>query len=320
MSKEKENHFNVICRTCGFKSECLEDLFSLENGVSFAEMIQLCTRVPIIQADDRPNGICRTCIVNLRISYDFYFLVRGTEDNFIALQVPTNLSPVKVKVELPEDSEEMPEHVLTIEPIFMSAVIVPNTTETPERKRRRPPKVRPNINIEPPSKIRSNFYHQKKLTNPSLNLNTFECYKCKIELRSLTRVRVHLREHDPKHNCRICLQRYTKQDFQKHICNGQQSIHCDQCTESFESTINLVHHLNSQHQGGDNFKCYKCGRNYGMKSLLEFHKKCHPSEEKKFICDICGMRARTKYLIKEHLEIMHTNKRGKQSVHCPMYL
>lgn len=293
-----------ICRTCATESRGLKNVFVPENDTTIAEMIFLCTQIPIFEIDDRPTGICRSCIAKLKTSFEFYHLVRSSEEKFLTQcstvdlfdvkEEPSAVDDVKVEVNEVEEPDEILQPIIFVEPIPKPDQIF-NDDIPSKRKRGRPPVMRPVIETPP------NLLKKPK---------SFECYQCRMKFKSLCKVRMHLREHDPRHLCRICIKRFTKQEFETHLCSGD-NMNCDQCSESFTSTMDLVNHLENDHRLPLKYKCYKCARKYQMKLLLDIHKETHTDDEKKFICDICGIRVRTRFLIKEHMEVMHTDKRGK---------
>lgn len=309
-----------ICRTCATESRGLKNLFTLSDyNITFAEMIFVCTQITIYETTERPTNICRNCISKLKIAYEFHNLVRSCEEKFLLQNV------TKTEEEFDEIYVEPP-HIITIEPAELLSVEEPemvgdeptifvksepeqlvefdeaiseDQTQLPRRGRKRG---------RPRSEKHQEIRRGRKPSFEIKGKKSFECYQCRKQFKSLFKVKLHLRDHDPTYRCRICMKHFTKQHYKEHLCKGA-SIECEQCSRTFTSTMNLVYHLKA-HKIQNTHKCYKCARKYPMKLLLEFHKESHTNEEKKFICDICDTRVRSKYLIKEHMESVHTDKRS----------
>lgn len=65
------------------KSKVLLNLFETqEEDISLSEMISHCTQLKIAPHDNRPPNICKKCIKNLNISYEFRQLAQESDEKF----------------------------------------------------------------------------------------------------------------------------------------------------------------------------------------------------------------------------------------------
>ena len=77
-----------------------------------------------------------------------------------------------------------------------------------------------------------------------------------------------------------------KRHLENAIKYGLAKYSCDQCLSTFCTRTTLTRHLESQHEGTWNFKCYKCSVNFESKDSLKLHKeKIHFNET--FKCHDC---------------------------------
>lgn len=327
MNGSLKSEYSDYCRTCARESTNLKSLYEdIEHGKTFAEMINICTRVSFNEFELRPKSICTNCMVNLKAAYEFYNLVISSEERFKTL-ISSDLLPKSGDVNDPKHIASSPEEY-KFEPLFdeidqsivkTEGVFVeePNVTQLsdenesdgnddndptfeprwPIRKRAMP--------LKPDKKSAISKPRRPSIFKQSME---FECYQCHLSFSSLSKVKVHFREHDASTECRICMKKFTRHDYVRHLCK-ETEIPCQYCSKPFETTVSLIKHINGTHKDHRNYKCYKCAKSFHMKSLLEIHKPTHSQEAKRFICDICDSRYRTRFQIKEHIEVSHTDKR-----------
>lgn len=320
------SEFTDYCRTCANQCEVLKSIYDeVEPGKSIQEVANSCMQILLLEDNIRPKSICVSCIKKLQSVYEFYNLIMQSEQKFdeLILSKPEKKivedcipflstdSVFEKTIEIPSSPENTcnlevkTEHILVDQPILTdksdqsSDSSSERDSKTARRKRRLARKPEKNIKLKI-SRRRSN---EKEITE-------FECYKCKLNFSSLSKVKVHIKEHDSSTDCRICMKKFTRCEYMQHLCKGT-VIDCEYCTNSFKTTVHLIKHINSNHKNHKNYKCYKCARSFHTKLLLEMHKPSHNQEKKRFICDICGNRYRTRFQIKEHMEINHTDKRCK---------
>lgn len=333
--------FSNFCRTCAKESSELQSLYHFtENDKTFAEMIKICTQISFYKFELRPKVICKDCVMKLNAAYEFYHLVRSSEEKFktmVSSQIFTK-SETGTNEDMKDSKLANRVHVVVQrkiekEPVEMTKSIFEPETEIIERAEdifvAEMCANRPNGERERPFTFADHRFDRKckynhgRSTKPDKKpiaskkrkidvhrpYAEFECYKCKKSFPSHFKVQVHLREHDATRKCRVCLKEFTQYEFIKHLCDGTE-IKCQYCSKPFQSTHTLVKHINGNHKDHPNYKCYDCAKAFPSKTLLEIHKPIHDGEEKIFVCDICGSRYRTRFQIKEHMETKHSDKRS----------
>lgn len=315
------------CRVCAKKSKDLRSLHEeIECGKTISELVEMMTQFTLHEDDVRPNHICEDCVAMLNTAYEFYNLVRCSEQKFEDL-VSSNFSTSDIKSEnsFKTSLEELHNSNFLIdgpckmdtetENIFIeepNVILLCDENEKPHSIKCVSPVeiVRPKRERE--TRSRKTIKRTKVVRTRRSNINNmmgeFECYKCRLGFPSLFKVKTHLQEHDAMTKCRICMKTLNHCEYAQHLCKGQE-IDCQYCSKSFNTTIGLIKHINKNHKKHKNYKCYNCARAFHTKLLLEIHKPSHDAEELRFVCDICGNRFRTRYQIKEHIEINHTDKR-----------
>lgn len=86
-----------------------------------------------------------------------------------------------------------------------------------------------------------------------------------------------------------------------------------QCGKKFKSATSLNIHSYSKHQPGSverAFSCDECGLAFKTSNHLLSHKTIHmPSEQKKFVCDVCKKRYAFKYLLTAHMSSAHSDEK-----------
>lgn len=81
---------------------------------------------------------------------------------------------------------------------------------------------------------------------------------------------------------------------------------CDICDYATNKKWSLTTHL-VLHGFGDRFKCAQCDKDFSNKSSLQRHKKTHQSLSEK--CNQCGKVIKSARHLRQHIEIMHSEKR-----------
>lgn len=346
-----QNPLNLsqYCRICVTEAQNLRNLFR-ENGhgESIVQTINVCTRIQMKEDEGKPNQICDVCVKKLNTVYEFHNLVKYSEKkceqlianqwvlkmkakaggaesapNCVIKQDELIVKLVKPKKEIPPINGGIGQTFVEPEDIFIAepeVAILTDDNDPPmrdkkqnnekqsraERAERRSQRD-PVFGFEPHKKTESVDW-SKFFDNKSAN--SLDCNKCNLTFRTAHKTQMHLKEHDPSETCRICMRSFTRNQYLEHLCEGSE-ITCEYCQAVHKTTVDFIRHINKDHKDHRNYKCYKCARSFHTKALLEIHKPSHDKEEKRFICDICDERFRTRYLIKEHMEITHTDKRCK---------
>ena len=92
------------------------------------------------------------------------------------------------------------------------------------------------------------------------------------------------------------------------IHQGEKSVQCSICSESFKSNNCLKSHILHQHKREAPHLCSICDANFAQKSKLKKHKelvhKVH-EEIKEFICNICNKAFKRRNAMKIHVSSVH---------------
>lgn len=134
----------------------------------------------------------------------------------------------------------------------------------------------------------------------------FECYQCRIELKSLGETRIHLsKQHTVTRQikCSICKDRLTVKEFNQHLCFDLQTIQCEYCLLSFKTTTCLLTHLENSHDEKQLYRCEHCPRFFAMSILKEYHTRQHIVVAKTFACEKCPKKYISKTTLLNHMKI-----------------
>lgn len=342
MSEKCHSRFTDSCRMCAVKTKNLRNLYQLdEDGKTLAQKIKECLSLSFYEFELRPKCICTKCVSKLHTVYEFYQLIKSSDEIFKKIVATEFIT--KPEATTAEDEFKnlkplilMSTHVDTkvIQPIKIN---VPNTTKHEDKSNLKRLNDEPHVfvNENPDLErlwrqklgIQSTERSRKGYRKPAIvkrrrRLNyfkdklqaaEFQCFDCKLTFPSMGKLGTHMRElHDTTIECRICMKNFTRHEYTQHLCGGGIEMQCQYCIKKFNSTVMLVKHINQQHKDHHNYKCYDCARAFPTKALLEIHKPTHDTEEKRFVCDICDERFRTRYQIKKHIETTHTTPCKRQ--------
>lgn len=297
--------FVNLCRVCGKQSNKMISLFGIrKKGLMLAEMLSICTQSRVKQTDRFPSNICNQCLSNLEVAFDFYNLVKTSEDRF---QKIISIEDSKRKVHsidlcaTPEDANEYVKAELNDEPQENSHHLI--LDEDHEQK----PAAKIVALKVPPDEIQAyqRLLHDKKMHR------LFECFMCKAKLKTFKDMRSHLKRHNEAtpFKCKICQMLFSAQQYEQHLCKGQ-SVQCSYCPETFQTTKSLLDHLQGHEEQHNLHKCPDCSKLFPMMFLLDCHRAQHGQIERPYVCHICNRGFRVKFLLTKHLST-HSNERRK---------
>jgi hypothetical protein len=115
-----------------------------------------------------------------------------------------------------------------------------------------------------------------------------------------------------KHPCPYCDRKYAKYVILRshllHLHSDKvENYPCTLCSKKFYLKSNLESHLKN-HQSA--YKCSKCPATFPLKRSLDSHRRfVHPTVQREFFCEVCGVAKKTKQEIKCHL-ISHSEERN----------
>lgn len=341
MSEKWHSNFNDSCRLCAVKTKNLRNLYQAdEDGKTLVQQIKECLGLSFYEFELRPKCICTKCVTKLNTVYEFYQLIKSSDEIFKKIVATEFITKPEADTAEDDIKDLKPlilantRHSVTkIKPIKINAV----TTKREDNPTLKAFHEKPHVFVNEINPDLERLWRQKLglLTKAQSSPKTtivkrrrqlanyfadkhpqateFQCFDCKSAFPSVGKLRAHMHElHETTIECRICMQSFTRHAYATHLCGGGNEMECQYCSKKFSATVALVKHINQLHKNHHNYKCYDCARAFPTKALLEIHKPIHDTEEKRFVCDICDERFRTRYQIKEHIETTHTDKRCKE--------
>lgn len=168
------------------------------------------------------------------------------------------------------------------------------------------------------TKSKTRTTRRKRISEPKLKANvTFECFLCRKVASSVHNLKRHyIRFHGEKiFRCNECSRTYSVKfslDLHKRSHTGAKPFKCKICFRHFPSRANLRRHNGSCTA---RLSCNICRKfTFTLQSELAQHMLVH-TEQKKFECDICSNKFRTKRNIKRHMR-MHNRQGMFPCSHC----
>ena len=129
------------------------------------------------------------------------------------------------------------------------------------------------------------------------NINQFQCQKCSSSFDTKAGLESHVSvAHDSEWN--------------QYIEKGIDRYNCKLCNKTFSRKNSTRIHIACVHNIGSNIKCSECPKVCFYQSQLEHHMLVH-SEERKFVCDECGMNLKSVNHVKVHKTSKHISEEEK---------
>lgn len=157
----------------------------------------------------------------------------------------------------------------------------------------------------------------KKIGNKTVK-KQWECYKCKLKVKTSRVLYAHLKEHnDATPNECICGMFFSTQQLYRHLCAGN-SVQCEYCPETFGATCDILRHLGEAHKAEVVMsRCTepRCNKLFAMKILLDWHIEFHRDKDKAMMCEECGETFWTNYCYSVHM-MKHSDERPHQCTEC----
>ena len=135
----------------------------------------------------------------------------------------------------------------------------------------------------------------------------FPCDQCDFQSAERRHVQRHINtvHLGIKHACDECSKEYgDPHELKLHKKSAHEGVYyeCGQCNKTFSLHRRLLQH--EREHAGINTKCTQCDISFKSLNTLNYHVlKYH--DGLKYVCDICGFRARKIFKLKEHKGTMH---------------
>lgn len=305
------NNFNDLCRVCGKNSNKLINLFGIrKKGLTLADMLAICTQSNVKQTDRFPSNVCNQCLANLEIAFDFYKQVKASEEQFqqiLSIDEPV-IETQSIEFCTPhKENNTNIDQCLKLETADEPEIFISynNLTSEPKRKRNLPNDIE---SMTPEMRAHQQEMHERRMRR------LFECFMCKAKLKSFKDMRTHLKRHNEAtpFRCKVCSMHFSAKHYEQHLCKGQ-SVQCDYCTESFQTTKSLLEHLECHTEYHSLHKCPDCSKLFPMEFLLDCHRAQQHRKienEKPYICYMCSRAFRLANSLTKHLAT-HSDERRK---------
>ena len=148
----------------------------------------------------------------------------------------------------------------------------------------------------------------------------YPCNQCNKSFQSESLLKDHARTHKKPFTCQTCGKSFAKGNYLiKHqIVHNRGTVpaphKCNVCHREFNWLTSLQVHMLSHSTNNKPFICELCGKGFPLKIRLLKHLRIH-SDEKPFSCDHCGKRFNTKFQMMSHRAV-HTGERAHKCDLC----
>ena len=127
--------------------------------------------------------------------------------------------------------------------------------------------------------------------------NLFPCQHCPYSFETNAGLDIHVSmAHDS--------------EWKQYVEKVNDKYNCKLCNTSFTKNIGVRVHIACVHKIGSNLRCLECPKVCFYQQQLEQHRLVH-SEERKFVCDECGMKLKSVTHVKVHKNKIHISEEDK---------
>uniref|UniRef100_A0A336MC67 CSON014016 protein n=1 Tax=Culicoides sonorensis TaxID=179676 RepID=A0A336MC67_CULSO len=138
--------------------------------------------------------------------------------------------------------------------------------------------------------------------------------------RAYTRVSNRFHDKQKYYQCFYCdknfshIEMHMKNEHPEFKHPSHVNVRCAECKKVYSNIYKLNSHLLQTHLP-KNFVCDECGRAFGYKSELTYHISRKHSDVKKFTCDICKTKFKSKNDMNRH-KLRHTGEKPHKCQFC----
>ena len=176
-------------------------------------------------------------------------------------------------------------------------------------------------------KTRSTLHEHKK-ENHSLTCS--KCGKIFLNLEQI-HLKIFLKQHEKiceyininpmevdELICKLCQRNFTfYYPLMKHYEDAHKKIHnCEKCEKKYSRLNDLLHHVQTVHEGVKKYQCDTCGKTYADEKLLEYHKKKLHLLQFDHKCETCGKGFVTKSEMRMHIRKHHEKRLDYKCEFC----
>lgn len=143
------------------------------------------------------------------------------------------------------------------------------------------------------------------------DLETLHCDICQAQVKGKYNMKIHMNNSHMNERdiptCKICKKKvkYMQRHMLQH--ETEKRYKCEECDARLTTSTSLKIHKRI-HTGERPYVCFKCGLAFVCSAKLTQHMKKH-SDEKPFKCEHCGFGFRERYVMRRHVEHVHSGNR-----------
>lgn len=246
--------------------------------------------------DESLAGICCECNEKLRGVQEFYEII---------LNAQKQVQEIKVEV---KESEDCPK--------------IRSPKKRRKVSRQLPDSIKSDLDvIEPKEKTSLSIERREQMALEDVKLSQFFTFFCKdcpsITFRNFATYIRHMKKFHkiPRPFITCCKQRYAKrwrllEHMSYHL--NPDDFKCPECLRQFTAKDRIDKHCQQMHGPKEDLthECDKCGRRFRALAGLKTHLLSHLSKEEKdtlrvHICNECGSKFITKFLLVQHMKLVH---------------
>lgn len=336
------DRLDLKCRLCLSLVSGKRSTSSIDDE-SFRSKLNAVCNVLFAANDQLPTKVCSTCFKKILEFHGFVESVRCNQEQLLSMillpQVKAEVEII-VKDEVIHVEEVKPEEELEesftdekVEPMELTPV-EDDANEDDDNKSDISQGAADEVNVTEDDRLILQFFtlncdtcssafetfkhlkqHSKKLHGRK---PTLQCVKCNKSFQYKFKLLHHINLHLRPSKCEVCGKGFADQKAlqvhhsNKHSTDVDKPFKCEKCPQSFQKENSLKSHL-KLHERVD---CSICGKNlsnvYNLKSHMSI---MHSTEERQFICDVCGKEFKSRGAMDSH-SVVHKELTREDGARC----